>query len=54
MYFVIDALERLMSPRGYDPITALHGGEPVGRKVMNWLGIVHTKWDCKVDLQRWH
>jgi len=26
MYFVIDALERLLSPRGYDPITALHGG----------------------------
>ena len=38
MYFVIDALERLLCPRGYDPITALHGGEPVGRKVMNWLG----------------
>mmetsp|Transcript_1629 Transcript_1629/g.3491 ORF Transcript_1629/g.3491 Transcript_1629/m.3491 type:complete len:712 (+) Transcript_1629:50-2185(+) len=38
MYFVIDALERLISPRGYDPITALHGGEPVGRRVMNWLG----------------
>ena len=38
MYFVLDALERLLSPRGYDPITALHGGEPVGRKVMNWLG----------------
>ena len=38
MYFVIDALERLLSPRGYDPITALHGGEPIGRKVMNWLG----------------
>ena len=38
MYFVIDALERLVSPRGYDPITALHGGEPVGRKVMNFLG----------------
>ncbi|KAL7500069.1 hypothetical protein ACHAWT_009940 [Skeletonema menzelii] len=38
MYFVIDALERLLSPRGYDPIAALHGGEPVGRKVMNFLG----------------
>mmetsp|Transcript_2874 Transcript_2874/g.6274 ORF Transcript_2874/g.6274 Transcript_2874/m.6274 type:complete len:449 (+) Transcript_2874:1-1347(+) len=38
MYFVIDALERLMCPRGYDPITALHGGEPVGRRVMNFLG----------------
>lgn len=38
MYFVIDAIERLLSPRGYDPITALHGGEPIGRKVMNWLG----------------
>jgi hypothetical protein len=38
MYFVIDALERLLSPRGYDPITALHGGEPVGRRVMNFLG----------------
>lgn len=38
MYFVIDALERLLCPRGYDPITALHGGEPVGRRVMNWLG----------------
>ncbi|KAL3806619.1 hypothetical protein ACHAXA_004423 [Cyclostephanos tholiformis] len=38
MYFVIDALERLLSPRGYDPITALHGGEPIGRRVMNWLG----------------
>lgn len=38
MYFVIDALERLLSPRGYDPLTALHGGEPIGRKVMNFLG----------------
>ena len=38
MYFVLDALERLLSPRGYDPITSLHGGEPVGRKFMNWLG----------------
>jgi len=38
MYFVIDALERLLSPRGYDPISALHGGEPVGRKFMNILG----------------
>ncbi|KAK1744265.1 hypothetical protein QTG54_004798 [Skeletonema marinoi] len=38
MYFVIDALERLLSPRGYDPIAALHGGEPVGRKIMNVLG----------------
>eukprot|EP00580_Thalassiosira_gravida_P015285 CAMPEP_0201663594 /NCGR_PEP_ID=MMETSP0494-20130426/5333_1 /ASSEMBLY_ACC=CAM_ASM_000839 /TAXON_ID=420259 /ORGANISM="Thalassiosira gravida, Strain GMp14c1" /LENGTH=717 /DNA_ID=CAMNT_0048142213 /DNA_START=151 /DNA_END=2304 /DNA_ORIENTATION=- len=38
MYFVIDAVERLLSPRGYDPITALHGGEPVGRKLMNFLG----------------
>ena len=38
MYFVNDALERLLSPRGCDPITALHGGEPVGRRVMNWLG----------------
>jgi hypothetical protein len=38
MYFVIDALERLLSPRGYDPITALHGGEPIGRRVMNYLG----------------
>lgn len=38
MYFVIDAIERLLTPRGYDPITALHGGEPIGRKVMNWLG----------------
>ncbi|KAL7463530.1 hypothetical protein ACHAXS_003889 [Conticribra weissflogii] len=38
MYFVIDALERLICPRGYDPITALHGGEPVGRRVMNFLG----------------
>lgn len=38
MYFVIDALERLLTPRGYDPIAALHGGEPVGRKVMNFLG----------------
>lgn len=37
MYFVIDALERLLSPRGYDPITALHGGEPIGRRVMNYL-----------------
>ncbi|KAL9184640.1 hypothetical protein ACHAXT_012610 [Thalassiosira profunda] len=37
MYFVIDALERLLSPRGYDPISALHGGEPVGRRIMNWL-----------------
>uniref|UniRef100_A0A7S2Q1P3 Uncharacterized protein n=1 Tax=Skeletonema marinoi TaxID=267567 RepID=A0A7S2Q1P3_9STRA len=27
-----------MSPRGYDPIAALHGGEPVGRKIMNVLG----------------
>jgi hypothetical protein len=38
MYFVIDALERLLTPRGYDPIAALHGGEPIGRKVMNFLG----------------
>jgi len=38
MYFVIDALERLVCPRGYDPVSALHGGEPVGRKVMNFLG----------------
>lgn len=38
MYFVIDAIERLLSPRGYDPLSALHGGEPIGRKVMNFLG----------------
>ena len=38
MYFVIDALERLVCPRGYDPVSALHGGEPVGRKIMNMLG----------------
>ncbi|EJK61201.1 hypothetical protein THAOC_18353, partial [Thalassiosira oceanica] len=38
MYFVIDALERLVCPRGHDPVSALHGGEPVGRKVMNMLG----------------
>ena len=38
MYFVIDAIERLLSPRGYDPLSALHGGEPIGRKVMNLLG----------------
>ncbi|KAL7529601.1 hypothetical protein ACHAXR_003048 [Thalassiosira sp. AJA248-18] len=38
MYFVLDALERLVSPRGYDPITSLHGGEPVGRRFMNFLG----------------
>jgi len=38
MYFVIDAMERLLSPRGYDPLTALHGGEPVGRRLMNFLG----------------
>ena len=38
MYFVIDALERLLSPRGYDPISALHGGEPMGRMAMNYLG----------------
>lgn len=38
MYFVIDALERLLSPRGYEPISALHGGEPMGRMVMNYLG----------------
>lgn len=38
MYFVIDAVERLLSPRGYEPISSLHGGEPLGRKVMNYLG----------------
>lgn len=38
MYFVIDAIERLLSPRGYVPISALHGGEPLGRRVMNYLG----------------
>ncbi|KAL7530473.1 hypothetical protein ACHAWF_003390 [Thalassiosira exigua] len=38
MYFVIDALERLLGPRGCDPVSSLHGGEPVGRRVMNWLG----------------
>ena len=38
MYFVIDALQPLLCPRGYDPISALHGGEPVGRKIMNFLG----------------
>lgn len=38
MYFVIDAIQRLLSPRGYDPISALHGGEPVGRRIMNFLG----------------
>jgi hypothetical protein len=38
MDFVIDAVERLLSPRGYGPITALHGGEPIGRRVMSWLG----------------
>ena len=38
MYFVMDALERLLCPRGMEPITALHGGEPVGRKFMNFLG----------------
>lgn len=38
MYFVIDALERLLSPRGYEPISSLHGGEPMGRMVMNYLG----------------
>ena len=38
MYFVIDALERLLSPRGYEPNYALHGGEPMGREVMNYLG----------------
>ena len=38
MYFVIDALERLLSPRGYEPISSLHGGEPMGRMAMNFLG----------------
>jgi hypothetical protein len=38
MYFVIDAVERLLCPRGYEPISSLHGGEPLGRKVMNYLG----------------
>ncbi len=38
MYFVIDAVECLLSPRGYSSITALHGGELIGRRVMNWLG----------------
>jgi hypothetical protein len=38
MYFVIDAVGCLLSLRGYGPITALHGGELIGRKVMNWLG----------------
>ena len=38
MYFVIDAIERLLCPRGYEPISALHGGEPLGRRVMNYLG----------------
>lgn len=37
MYFVIDALERLLSPRGYEPISSLHGGEPMGRMAMNYL-----------------
>ena len=40
MYFVIDALERLMCPRGYDPITALHGGGGV----LGWTQITRGFW----------
>jgi hypothetical protein len=38
MYFIINAIERLLSPRGYGPITALHGGKLIVRRLMNWLG----------------
>jgi hypothetical protein len=38
MYGIIKAVKRLLSPRGYDPITALHGGKLIRRRVMNWLG----------------
>ena len=36
--FVINAVERLLSPPGYNPIKAMHDGEPVGRKLLIFLG----------------
>ena len=38
MCYILDALERLLSPRGYEPIASLHGGEPVGQRMMKFLG----------------
>ena len=38
MYFVINTVECLLNPRGYNPSTALQGGKPMGRKLLNVLG----------------
>jgi hypothetical protein len=48
MYFIIDTVERLLLPRGYSPITALHGGKPIRQRVMTGSGTAPASWGSGV------